>query len=345
MESKASINFKVALPNSTVHNERTVPLDYNFPDLVAHNEAWKTDEIETRKKAIESYCRKVSGRKLQKNAEPIREAVVNLNARHTMADLQQLAKTLQEKKAISCFQIYIHRDEGKSREEINHHAHMVFDWQDKKTGKTIKLNRQDLSEIQTIVSESLQMQRGELKVNSNRERLEPIEYKRQQEEIRLQKLQTETRELEQKKNKAAERNRSARATYDQAKRAYEETKRSQDQNRAYETERNKARRDTIYELANKGSGFGRSFVRVEENDIFEAIRLQSVAIQKQQEEIERLEKDYNGLQNLLQRSNSEADRIEKTDEYREFKRLESQITELEAQIRRDQATIANRAKR
>lgn len=352
MEAKASINFKVVLPNSEAHNERTVPLDYNFPELVKNNESWKTDEIADREKTIARHCKAVSGRKLQKNAEPIREAVVNLKAEHTIQDLQQLATVLKEKKGIDCFQIFIHRDEGKSRDELNHHAHMIFDWQDKKTGKTIKLNRQDLSEIQTIVSDTLQMQRGELRVNSNRERLEPIEYKRQQEELKLQQLQSETRALEQKKNKVAAGHRAAELRNKELDR---ELQIERDRNSAATAEnatveaeqerRNKARRDTIYELANKGSGFSRSFVSVEENDIVEAIRLQSVAIQKQQQEIEGLEKDYNRLQNLLQRSAAEAEDIEKSDQYRQFKRLESQIAEIEAQIRRDQATIANRKAR
>jgi hypothetical protein len=70
-----------------------------------------------------------------------------------------------------------------------------------KTGKTLKLNRQDLSKIQDYVAESLAMERGELKSNTNIERLEAVEYKRQQEELKLKKITLELQELEQKKNK------------------------------------------------------------------------------------------------------------------------------------------------
>jgi hypothetical protein len=211
--AKASINFKAAQPNSKVHNERLVELDYNYPELSRNNESWKIDEIDARLKFVKSECKRISGRKLQINAEPIREAVVNLNSHHTMEDLKNLANDLQKEKGMRCFQIHIHRDEGKSREDLNYHAHMLFDWTDQKTGNTLKLTKVDLSQIQTIVAQSLKMERGELKVNSNRERLEPIEYKRQQEELKLEKLQAEVAVLEQKKNAAALANRSAQQRY------------------------------------------------------------------------------------------------------------------------------------
>ena len=169
--AKASIHFSPIKSNSEAHNERTTKLDYNFPELERNNESFILERVDARTKAINSHCKIVSGRKLQKNAEPVREAVVNLNSHHTMDDLKRLATVLKEKKAIDCFQIHIHRDEGKSRDELNYHAHMIFDWQDKATGKTLKLNRADKYQIQDIVAETLRMKRGELRVNSNRERL------------------------------------------------------------------------------------------------------------------------------------------------------------------------------
>jgi len=196
--AKASIHFSPIQSNSEAHNERSTKLDYNFPELEKNNESFVLERVATREKAINSYCKKVSGRKLQKNAEPIREAVVNLNSHHTMADLKRLATVLKEKKGIDCFQIHIHRDEGKSRDELNYHAHMIFDWQDKATGKTLKLNRADLSQIQDLVAETLEMQRGELRVNSNRERLESIEYKRQQEELRAKEAEIRAKEAREK---------------------------------------------------------------------------------------------------------------------------------------------------
>lgn len=323
-DAKASINFKIALSNSTAHNERTVKLDYNFPELSRNNESWKIDEIPTREKEVNRHCLKVSGRKFNKNAEPIREAVVNITSETTMEDLKKLATQLKEKKGIDCFQIYIHRDEGKSREELNHHAHMVFDWQDKKTGRTIKLNRRDLSEIQTMVSDSLNMKRGELRVNSNRERLEPIEYKRQQEELKLQQLQSQVEELEQKKNEATERNRAARAAHQRV-------------------EPKQPRRDIIDSLIRKGSEHEGNVTR---DEISEAIRLYERLLATKSKEIEIAEAEYRELsESSIETVLNESKRIEDSDQYREFKRLTSQITELEADIRRGQRTIENRKSR
>jgi prefoldin subunit 5 len=54
--------------------------------------------------------------------------------------------------------------------------------------------------MQTVVAEALGMARGDLKSNTNRERLEAVEYKVQQESIKLQQLQQQNADLEQKKN-------------------------------------------------------------------------------------------------------------------------------------------------
>lgn len=214
--AKSSINFKAVSINSERHNERIEELDYNFKNLEKNNDSWKEESIPDRRKKIERIARELNGKKIYKNATPIREAVVNLNANHTIEDLKKLASELEGKFEIKCFQIHIHRDEGKSEKELNYHAHMIFDWQNKNTGKMLRLKKLDLSKIQTLVANSLGMERGELKVNSNRERLEPIEYKRQQEEKRLKQLQEKIEIMEQKKNTASERNREARAKHQEA---------------------------------------------------------------------------------------------------------------------------------
>lgn len=203
--SKSSINFKVVKSNSEAHNFRRGHLDYIYPEHGEKNRSWSTSSVQEKEKEVARLCKDITGRKMQKNAEPIREAVVNLEPHHTIEDLRNLAERLRESFKIDCFQIHIHRDEGKSTDEINHHAHMLFDWQDKQTGKTLKLNRVDLSQIQTLVATELAMERGELKENSNRERLEAVEYKRFMEEQKIEKLQRHNAELEQKKNEVRDR--------------------------------------------------------------------------------------------------------------------------------------------
>lgn len=198
---KSSIHFRQALGTSEAHNLRQVKLDYNVEDLMVNNESFVVDTIADRMKQVQVHCKKVSGRKLQKNAQVIREAVVNLKPNTSMEDLKELSRQLQSQYGINCFQIHIHRDEGHKDPEtgkfkVNDHAHMLFDWQDKAKGTVIKLNRVQMSQIQTLVANVLEMERGELRVNSNRERLEPVEFKKQQAELQLQVLQEKNKQLE-----------------------------------------------------------------------------------------------------------------------------------------------------
>lgn len=201
--AKASINFKAVKASSEMHNERLQELDYIEPEFSAMNESWKTHSIAEMDKEIKRYCKATSGRKMQKNATPIREAVVNLNHHHSVADLRKLSDKLEEQYGMKAFQIHIHRDEGIWENGIfkhNYHGHIVFRWQDMATGKTLRLNKLAMSQIQTLVSEELRMERGEYKENSNVVRLEAVEYKAQQEEKRVKRLQEQNKVLEQKKN-------------------------------------------------------------------------------------------------------------------------------------------------
>lgn len=331
--AKASINFKVVQSNSKNHNERITKLDYNFPDLEHQNETWKSAEIDKKEDEIRTYCKQKSGRKMQKNAEPIREAVVNLNANHTMGDLKKLAKELKENHQIDCFQIHIHRDEGKSRQEINYHAHMLFDWQDKETGKTLKLNRTDLSKIQDLVSQNLKMERGELRVNSNRERLEPIEYKRQQEELRLKELQPQIERLEQKKNRATERNARCADEHRQASERHRELenaitgteraiKDAEEEIRGLEEEarqlegaeqgQKEASRAREREIAIKGIQMDKEALYEASNELSGAIELQRKAIEGAKAEIDQQERAIEQLEesNEFQRFSIFRKRIE-----------------------------------
>ena len=192
MEHKSSIHVNVVQNNSEAHNKREEKLDYVYEDLTKNNESWEQSKISDRLQAIKDHCLEKSGRKLQKNAEPIREAVVNIKSTTTMADLRRLSDTLQKELKIEAFQIHIHRDEGKSRNELNHHAHIVFDWQDKDKGTTIKFDKQGLSRMQNITADVLDMERG---VTSDKKHLKALQYKNQQEAEKLAFLRDKTAEL------------------------------------------------------------------------------------------------------------------------------------------------------
>lgn len=181
--AKASIHIEPIKSSSETHNKRLKEFDYTRKDLSEKNEKWEERSIsEVRREVEEKYLRNV-GQKMQKKATPIREGVVLLKPEHTMADLFRLKEKLYQKLGIKTFQMYIHKDEGhwKGEEKLkqwvpNLHAHMIFDWTDDK-GKSLKLDRKQMSLIQDIVSETLEMERGQRATVTGRKHLNPLEYK------------------------------------------------------------------------------------------------------------------------------------------------------------------------
>lgn len=188
---KTSINFKCIKEDSEVHNFRKKSYDYIRKDLTKNNEYWLGEKIAIRRNKIEQYCKEKSGRKLQKNAMPIREAVVVIKEKTTMLDLQNLVKRLENELKIRVFQIAIHKDEGHFDKESkewkpNYHAHLVADWQDIETGKTLKHKSLDYVKMQDITAEVLGMERG---ISGGKNRLEALEFKISKKEEELNKLQ------------------------------------------------------------------------------------------------------------------------------------------------------------
>ena len=188
---KTSINFKAVKSDSENHNFRKKTFDYIRKDLTPKNEYWMEQKIADRIQKIEAYCKEKSRRKLQKNAMPVREAVVVIKEDTTMLELQNLAKRLEEVLSIRVFQIAIHKDEGHTDKDTkewkpNHHAHLVADWQDLNTGKTLKHQSFHYSKMQDLTAECLNMERG---ISGSRGRLEAIEFKIQQKEEDLKVLE------------------------------------------------------------------------------------------------------------------------------------------------------------
>lgn len=188
---KTSINFKGITSDSELHNFRRKTFDYIRKELTPQNEYWQEDKIADRIQKIEAYCKEKSGRKLQKNAMPVREAVVVIKEDTTMKDLFDLSKRLEEGLGIRVFQIAIHKDEGHFDKESkewkpNFHAHLVADWQDQKTGKTLKHQSFHYSKMQDLAAECLGMERG---ISGSVGRLEAVEFKIQKKEEELKALE------------------------------------------------------------------------------------------------------------------------------------------------------------
>lgn len=213
MTNNSSIHIVAAQPNSERHNFRTSIPDYVEKDLISQNISYSTDTISNRLEIIKKKYKESVGQKMQKKATPIKEGVVNLKdvSAKTMEKLKELSNRLEDELGIRCFQIHIHADEGrfdpkkKEGEEKNwdnwkpnYHAHMVFDFTNEQTGKSVRLGKQHMRKMQDIVAEVMEMNRGK---SSGKEHLHHIQYKAQKEAERNLLLQEQNKILEQKKNR------------------------------------------------------------------------------------------------------------------------------------------------
>lgn len=253
--AKTSINIKPCLVTSSgAHNRRLAEYLANIrkekiyirTDLMAKNEEWVSPELgdtslEERNRQIAAMVKKKTGRTMQtkdrervnkktgkvtivRGSTPIKEGVVVIKEDTTMEQLQHFCEVCKERWGITPLQIFIHRDEGhyetpgnETSWKPNYHAHIVWDWMNHDTGKSCKLAPQDTSEMQTILAEALDMERGTSKELTGRKHLERTDYiiakqKQEAEEARAVKEQAEAQlkavkgelKTEKLKNSAAE---------------------------------------------------------------------------------------------------------------------------------------------
>jgi len=110
-----------------------------------------------------------------------------------MSDLRAFSDHLRVRWGIRVEQIHVHKDEGHIEPKTgvlkkNLHAHLVMNWTDERTGKTLKLGRGDMAELQTIAADCLHMDRGK---ESTKQGLTAIEYKVAVKEKYLEELNRE----------------------------------------------------------------------------------------------------------------------------------------------------------
>lgn len=185
MSHISSINFKKSKDFQVFHNSTIRPNYAIGGELECNRKGYEALKIkqELIEKAKEAYNRTKPPKARNFQAKSFEwSAVCNIKPDTTMQDLEALAKHFETKYGFQCYQIAIHRDEGhideNGLEQINHHAHLEFITLDKESGKNRQreLKKKDLRQIQTEVAEILQMERGEDKRISKRERIEPRKY-------------------------------------------------------------------------------------------------------------------------------------------------------------------------
>lgn len=203
--SKTSIHIEPCkIGSSERHNQRLKYLDYVRPELSRLNESWVgVADLPAHLNDLKTLIKNKTGRAMQAKATPIREGVIVIKQDTTIEQLKGLATAIEQRWGIKTLQIYTHKDEGHTDSEgswkPNLHAHIVFDWVNHNTGKSIKLSRQDMAEMQTMVADCLEMVRGE---SSDLQHLGAIQYKTQAEEQRLRTTQEKTMKEEQAREQA-----------------------------------------------------------------------------------------------------------------------------------------------
>ena len=143
-----------------------------------------------------------NGKPKERNgSSPIRESVVNIKPDTTMADLLKYTDKVHKRWGVRAIQIHIHRDEGHytnpddpSTWQPNLHAHIIWDWMNHETGKSFKLGKKDMEELQDMAAETLEMERGKRKSETGAEHLERNDYILSEQKKQSAKLDAEIAE-------------------------------------------------------------------------------------------------------------------------------------------------------
>ena len=157
------------------------------------------------------FTDKKGKKRVRQGCSPIREGVVNIKPDTTMDDLLRYVQKVNERWGIRALQIHIHKDEGHYEQvedpsswEPNLHAHIIWDWMDHTTGKSFKLNAEDMSAMQDMVAETLAMERGQKKTETGVDHLERNDFIIQKQEDKKRRLQEETSKAIAEKEEAEE---------------------------------------------------------------------------------------------------------------------------------------------
>ena len=212
--AKTSINIKPCnIGSSEAHNRRTAEYLANIrkekfyirTDLMAGNETWVSPDfseatLTDRYNRIAAMVKEKTGRAMQtkdrervnkktgkvtivRGSTPLKEGVVVIKDDTTMEQLQRFCEVCNERWGVTALQVFIHRDEGhygtpgdNTTWKPNLHAHIVWDWMNHDTGKSCKLDEKAMSEMQTVLAECLEMERGTSKEVTGKEHLERTDF-------------------------------------------------------------------------------------------------------------------------------------------------------------------------
>ena len=206
------------VPELTADNEQWINPNFGSPDLQVHYENIKRMVKEKTGRAMQEKERERKGKngKIIKVAgcSPIREGVLLIRPDTTLADVCKFGEECQKRWGTTPLQIFLHKDEGhwlsgqpeagdKESFQVgekwfkpNYHAHIVFDWMNHDTGKSRKLNDEDMTEMQSLASDILLMERGQSKAVTGKEHLERNDFIIKKQRAELERIEAERQHKE-----------------------------------------------------------------------------------------------------------------------------------------------------
>ncbi|MBR2229715.1 MAG: hypothetical protein IJ886_05535 [Prevotella sp.] len=187
------------------NNESYVVPDLKGVTLQQHYDAIKAMVKQKTGRAMQEKKVTVIGKngkpKERNGSSPIRESVVNIKPDTTMSDLLKYTEKVRQRWGVRAIQIHIHKDEGHytnpddlSTWQPNLHAHIIWDWMNHETGKSYKLGKKDMEELQDMAAETLEMERGKRKSETGAEHLERNDYILSEQKKQSAKLDAEIAE-------------------------------------------------------------------------------------------------------------------------------------------------------
>ncbi len=212
------------VPELSADNEQWINPDFGNPNLQTHYDNIKRMVKEKTGRAMQEKERERKGKngKIIKVAgcSPIREGVLLIKPDTTLEEVRKFGEMCRQRWGITPLQIFLHKDEGhwlngqpdaadKESFQVgdrwfkpNYHAHIVFDWMNHDTGKSQKLNDEDMTEMQSLASGILLMERGQSKAVTGKGHLERNDFIIEKQKAELQRIDAEKRHKEQQVNLA-----------------------------------------------------------------------------------------------------------------------------------------------
>ena len=227
MATKSSIHIKPCnIASSEAHNRRTAEYMRNIgesriyvvPELSTDNEQWinpdfGTPELRTHYDNVKRMVKEKTGRAMQEK-ERERKGKNGKTIKVALADVRKFGEECQRRWGITPLQIFLHKDEGhwlsghpeaEDRESFqigerwfkpNYHAHIVFDWMNHETGKSRKLNDEDMTELQSkAVTGKEHLERNDFIIEKQKAELQRIEETKRHKEQQISFAEQELKQV------------------------------------------------------------------------------------------------------------------------------------------------------